>query len=73
MNEKLFERLLMCRKNKGVTQKETAQSVRINERSYQRYEAGEHMPTLEITIALADYFGVSIDYLVGRSDDPERH
>ena len=39
---------------------------------YQRYEYG-HSPAFEQLIALADYFDVSLDYLVGRSDDPRRH
>jgi transcriptional regulator with XRE-family HTH domain len=39
---------------------------------YQRIEYGKiNLPTLDL-IALADYFDVSIDYLVGRSDVPER-
>ncbi len=36
------------------------------------YEAGASEPTLSILIALADYFDVSLDYLVGRSDIKER-
>jgi transcriptional regulator with XRE-family HTH domain len=70
--EKVVDRLILCRKNKNVTQKETAQAIKISERGYQRYESGDHVPTLAITIALADYFDVSLDYLVGRSDDPAR-
>ena len=40
---------------------------------YQRYEYGEREPSFQKLIALADYFDVSLDYLVGRSDDPSRH
>ena len=40
---------------------------------YQRYEYGEREPSFQKLIALADYFDVSLDYLVGRSDDPTRH
>ena len=39
---------------------------------YYRYEQGERQPTLPVLIALADYFDVSLDYLVGRSDVRER-
>ena len=40
-------------------------------RTYQRYEKGERdIPSLTL-IALADFFGVSLDYLVGRTDNPE--
>ena len=70
--ENLVARLLLCRKNKGVTQKEVAQAIKISERGYQRYEGGDHVPTLAISVALADYFDVFLDYLVGRSNDPAR-
>jgi transcriptional regulator with XRE-family HTH domain len=44
----------------------------ITERGYQCYEQGEREPPIAKLIALADYFDVSIDYLVGRSDEPGR-
>lgn len=66
----IFERLKLLRKDRGVTQKEIASSVGVSEVSYQRFEYGTVRPSLETLIALADYFGVSLDYLVGRSDDP---
>ena len=39
-------------------------------RVYQYYESGDRKPVLENLIILADFFGVSIDYLVGRTDTP---
>ena len=33
-----------------------------------RYETGEHLPTIELLIKYADYFGVSMDFLIGRAD-----
>lgn len=71
-DENLPSRLLACRKSKGVTRKEVADSINISEEEYQRYEAGEHTPTLEIASILADYFGVSIDYLAGRTENTGR-
>ena len=41
-------------------------------RQYQRYERSEHEPNLAGWIFLADFFDVSLDYLVGRSDDSTR-
>ncbi|MEG1545576.1 MAG: helix-turn-helix transcriptional regulator, partial [Tannerellaceae bacterium] len=61
-----FERLKKIRLNRGLTQKQVAIGVHITEQSYQRYERGATRPGLDILIALADYFNVSIDYLVGR-------
>ena len=67
------DRLKMCRKALNSTQKQVAQAIETSEQNYQRYERGSQQPTLPVLIALADYFDVSIDYLVGRSDDPTRH
>ena len=61
------------RTEKGFTQKQTAEALGITEQAYQRYEYGKVVPSALVLIALADYFDVSIDYLVGRSDDPSRH
>ena len=40
-------------------------------RSYRRYEAGEREPGVTALIRIADYYGVTIDYLVGRTDRRE--
>jgi transcriptional regulator with XRE-family HTH domain len=66
------DRIKECRKNKGLTQKQAAVLFDIAERHWQRYESGEQTPTFDGLLALADYFDVSLDYLVGRSDNPER-
>ena len=66
------QRLRVIRKAHGVTQKQTAEAIGTTEQNYQRYERGIQQPTLAVLIALADYFDVSLDYLVGRSDNPER-
>ena len=68
----LQRRLKECRKLKKVTQKDAAQYLGIGERSYQHYEYGEREPSLATVIKLAEFFNVSIDYLVGLSDNPER-
>ncbi|MCL2696669.1 MAG: helix-turn-helix domain-containing protein [Oscillospiraceae bacterium] len=66
------ERLKTIRKSKKLTQKQVANDTKIAERAYQSYEINEQKPLFENLIALADYFDVSLDYLVGRSDCPER-
>ena len=66
------EHLKKIRKSKGFTQKQVAAAIGITERNYQLYEAGSQKPSFDALIALADYFDVSIDYLVGRSDGPRR-
>lgn len=69
---KLSERLQEQRLKKGKTQQEMADFLGLKLRVYQYYESGDRKPVLENLIILADFFGVSIDYLVGRTDDPQK-
>ncbi len=66
------ERLVQLRKNHNLTQKKLAAETRLSELAIQNYEAQRRKPAFDALIALADYFDVSLDYLVGRSDDPRR-
>lgn len=66
-------RLVALRQSKHLTQKQLAQAVGLSEIAIQNYENQRRKPTFDVLIALADFFDVSLDYLVGRSDDPARH
>ncbi len=61
------------RQSQKLTQKQVADGIGVTEQAYQRYEYGKVVPSALVLIALADFFDVSLDYLVGRSDDPARH
>lgn len=63
--------LKALRKSKNITQKQLAINIGASESGVQNYELGTRKPTYDMLIALADYFDVSIDYLVGRTDNPE--
>jgi len=67
---KTKERIKKLRIDNKFTQKQLANILNINEYSVQRYEYGDR-PSLDSLLALAEYFNVSIDYLVGRTDNPE--
>lgn len=67
------ERLTELRKENNLTQKQLANDLNLSEVGIQNYEGKRRKPAYDVLIALADYFDVSIDYLVGRSDDPTRH
>lgn len=69
MRDILADRLKECRKEKGYTQDEVAIYCDITEKTYQNYELRTREPKLEILIRIADIFGVSLDYLVGRTDN----
>lgn len=62
--------LRRVRSLQGKTQLQVAEAIGIHYQAYQRYERGSVSPSGETLIALADFYGVSLDYLVGRSDDP---
>lgn len=65
------ERLRMLRKEKKMTQREMGDLMGITERNYQRWERGEVNASGTALIFLGDYFGVSADYLLGRTDNRE--
>lgn len=67
--QKLAERLLSLRKERDLTQEEIAKELGIGLRSYCRYEKDEREPTAPILVQMADFYGVSLDYLAGRSDE----
>ena len=65
----LHERIRSLRKERKETQVQLAQSIGITDRQYQRFEAGNQKPGFDNLCALADHFGVSLDYLAGRTDE----
>lgn len=65
----LSERLIQLKNERNFLQKDIAKNVGISLRSYQYYERGERSPDAETLSKLADYFNVSTDYLLGRSDN----
>lgn len=64
--------LKRIRKTNKIMQKDIAKLLSLPLRTYQSYEYGEALPSIETLNILADYFDVSLDYLVGRSDEPTR-
>nr|WP_326184358.1 helix-turn-helix transcriptional regulator [uncultured Oscillibacter sp.] len=66
--EKFAQRVKELRKEMKQTQTNMAEFLGIRLRAYQYYESGTHYPEVPNLIKLADYFGVTTDYLLGRSD-----
>ena len=64
-------RLNELRKKKKITQLKLALDLNMNQNSVSRYENGEREADYASLIAFADYFDVSIDYLLGRTDNPK--
>jgi len=62
------ERLQALKAQRNIMQKDIAASLGMSLRTYQRYEYGQVEPKLSTLIKIADFYGVSLDYLAGRSD-----
>ena len=62
-----MERLKILRKNKGLTQTQVADAVELGRQAYAYYEKGERAPSPETLCKLADFFGVTVDELLGRT------
>lgn len=72
INDKTFsDRLKSIRIANGLSQKALGEIIGIKPQTINDMEHGRIKTTLDRAIALADYFDVSIDYLVGRTDNPK--
>lgn len=65
----LAERLSLLRKERNLTQKEASHELGISLNSYQRYETNEREPTAPLLVRMAQFYQVSLDYLVGLKDE----
>ena len=70
MKDILANRLLICRKETGLSRFKVAVQCGITEHSYQNYEMADQEPLISILMRIAEFYNVSIDYLVGLTDDP---
>lgn len=64
-------RLKELRKSRGISQLKLAIDLNMNQNSISRYENGEREADCATLILFADYFDVSVDYLLGRTDNPK--
>lgn len=62
-----MDRLKIFRKERGLTQTQVADAVGLGRQAYAYYEKGEREPSTETLCKLADFFGVSVDELLGRT------
>lgn len=66
-------RLRDLRNSKGITMLQLADAIGTTKATISNFENAQRNPSLEMLIKLADYFNVSIDFLVGRTNDPTFH
>lgn len=63
------ELLTSLRESRGLTMKSVAESIGVKPDTYRNYETGRFQPNFDTLSKLADFYGVSTDYLLGRSGD----
>ena len=66
-------RLKALRTSRHITQLKLAMDLNMSQNTISRYETGEREPGLAELVKIADYFSVSIDYLLERTDDSRPH
>ena len=66
-----FKNLRSIREDRDIKQKEIAQILNVSQNTYSQYETGVIALTAEVLIKLSDYYKVSIDYLLDRTDNPK--
>ena len=64
----MYKRIRDLRKNVGLTQKQIAQYLKMSQTGYSKYKTGENSPPIAVLCALADYYHMSLDYLMERTD-----
>ena len=64
-------RLKELRKKKGISQLRLATELNTTQNTISRYETGEREPGIDELIKIADYFNVSVDFLIGRTENPK--
>ena len=66
-----FQRIQDLRTDADMSQKQLSEILHISQRSYSDYETGSRNIPVEMLIRLANYYDISVDYLVGRTDKKE--
>lgn len=64
-------RIKDMREDNDLTQKQVSQMLLCDQSLYSKYERGEREIPLKLLVVLADYYEVSVDYLIGRTDKCE--
>ena len=63
-----YQRIRDLREDADLTQKQIGEAINVPQRTYAYYESGQRMIPPAVLCALADFYGVSVDYLLGRTD-----
>lgn len=73
VTNKFSSTLKLLRNKRNITLELLGTELGVSKQSVNRWELGQREPNIDTLIALANYFDVSLDYLVGLSDSPKRN
>ena len=65
-----YGRIRDLRIDRGLTQAQVAEVLHVSQNTYSQYEIGTTRYPLDVVVTLAEFYGVSVDYLVGLTDEP---
>lgn len=65
-----YQRIRDLREDADLTQKQVGEAINVPQRTYAYYESGQRMVPPQVLCALADFYDVSVDYILGRVDEP---
>ena len=68
---KKYDRIRGLREDADLTLAKLGDAINVPQRTYAYYESGQRMIPPSVLCALADFYGVSVDYILGRTDDPK--
>lgn len=67
----MYKRIRDLREDKDLTQKQIAEILGMSQTGYSKYETGENDIPTQILIKLADFYNTSVDYILGRTNNPD--
>lgn len=69
----MYQRIRDLREDRDLKQRELAEYLNCSQRAYSNYELGQRDIPTDVLIRLADFYNVSIDYLLGQTKNPKRN
>lgn len=69
MNMERYDRIRGLREDADLTQEKVGEAINVPQRTYAYYESGQRMVPPPVLCAMADFYGVSVDYILGRTNN----
>ena len=73
LGDDMYQRIRDLREDNDLKQRQIAEYLNCSQRAYSNYELGQRDIPTDVLIKLANYYNVSIDYLLGQTQNPQRN